>query len=98
VANDTQLAPMSITIKAIQFGERKYIILVVLNTLLILLVIEEALRTSIWAFLTDFYYMNPRNLLVGSPRGGRELADVVDAVRTAEQDFRYLVEIEMPAS
>jgi hypothetical protein len=92
VANDTQPAPVSITIKALQYGERRYIILVVaLNTLLILVVIEEALRTGVWAFLTDFDYMDPMNLLVGSSRGGRELAEGVDTVRTARQGFRYLV-------
>jgi hypothetical protein len=35
--------------------------------------------------------MNPRNPLSGSSRGGRELTDAVDAVRTEEQDFRYLI-------
>jgi hypothetical protein len=35
--------------------------------------------------------MNPRNPLSGSSRGGREHTDAVDAVRTAEQDFRYLI-------
>lgn len=91
VANNTTPSPVAITIKALQFGERKYIILVVvLNTLLILLVLEEAIRTGVWAFLTDFDYMNPRNLLVGSSRGGRELAEVVDTVRANDQDLRYL--------
>jgi hypothetical protein len=69
VANDTQTAPVTITIKALQLGEREYtIIVVILNTILILLVVEEALRTRGWRELTDFNYMNPRNLLVESSR------------------------------
>ena len=68
VGNDTQPAPVSIKIKAPQFAERKYIILVVLTTLFILLVLEEAIRTGIWVLGISygFYYMNPRNPLAGS--------------------------------
>jgi hypothetical protein len=34
--------------------------------------------------------MNPRNLLVGSSRGGRELAEAVDTVRSMEKELKYM--------
>jgi hypothetical protein len=88
LANNSTQAHVTITIKALQFGEREYVILVVaLKTLLILLVIEEAIRTHGWENLASFDYMNPRNLLVGSSRGGSELAEIVEAISSTGKDY-----------
>lgn len=79
VANETKTTSASVTMKALQIGEGEYIIAIaILNAVLFLVVIEEAIRTRGWKTLTDFNYMSPRNLILGSSRGGSELANMVD--------------------
>ncbi|CZR62141.1 uncharacterized protein PAC_12038 [Phialocephala subalpina] len=87
VANDTRTASSSITMIALQIGEGQYIIAIaIFNALLFLVVVEEAIRTRVWKTLTDFNYMNPRNLILGSSRGGGQLAEVVDTVIAEQED------------
>ena len=81
IANDTKTAPAIIKLNAFQIGEGRYIIAItVFNAFLILVVIVEAIRTRGWKTLVDFNYMDPRDLVIGSSRGGQELAKAVDDV------------------
>ncbi|KAF8852452.1 hypothetical protein BDZ45DRAFT_716973 [Acephala macrosclerotiorum] len=76
VGNDTKTTSASVAMKALQIGEGQYIIAVVIfNAVLFLVVVEEAIRTLGWKTLTDFNYMSPRNLILGSSRGGSGIAD-----------------------
>lgn len=89
IANDTKTAPAFITLNTIQIGEGRYIIAItVFNAFLILVVIVEAIRTRGWKTLVDFNYMDPRDLFIGSSRGGQELAKAVDDVGIVGVDDR----------
>jgi hypothetical protein len=87
IANDTKTAPVFITLNAFQIGEGRYIIAItVFNAFLILVVIVEAIRTRGWKTLVDFNYMDPRYLVIGSSRGGQELAKAV-LVQTTDRAY-----------
>lgn len=89
IANDTETAPASITLNALQIGERQYIIAItVFNVFLILVVIAEAIRTRGWKTLIDFNYMDPRDFVIGSSRGGQGLAKAADFVESVGEDDR----------
>jgi hypothetical protein len=89
IANDTKTVPAFITLNAFQIGEGRYIIsITVFNAFLILVVIGEAIRTRGWKTLVDFNYMDPRDLVIGSSRGGQELAKAVDEMEIVVADDR----------
>jgi hypothetical protein len=87
IVNDTKIVPAIVVVDALQIGEAQYIwIIVLLNTIIFLIVGGEALRTRGWHGLTDFNYMDPRNLVIGSSRGGSDLADVADDMTTRHEE------------
>ncbi|KAJ4359789.1 uncharacterized protein N0V89_000345 [Didymosphaeria variabile] len=64
---------------ALQFGQPAYIYAVfALNTVIVLAVLVERYRTRVWADLTRFNYLDPRDLIVAASRGGEQLAHAAD--------------------
>lgn len=82
VANDTQAATASVGFQALQLGQQEYIIgITIFNGIIIMLVLAEAVRTRGWKGLVDFDYMDPRNLIIASSRGGEGIAVAADYKR-----------------
>lgn len=74
--NDTMLTPATTHVHAFVFGSNVYIyIIFTINTLIVLLLIEETLRTRGWKDLSYFDYMDPRILIISSSMGGKAVAD-----------------------
>ena len=71
IMNDTKLMPAVVEIHAFRFGSGLYIYLIfAINTAVLLLLIEEALRTYGWKDLHYFDYRDPRSLIIGGSMGG----------------------------
>ena len=71
IMNDTSPVPAVVEIHALRFGSGLYIYLTfAINTAIILLLAEEALRTRGWKNLLNFDYMDPRSLIIGGSMGG----------------------------
>lgn len=78
IANDSTLTPATIQVQAFVFGSAIYVYLIfAINTAIILFLIEEAFRTRTWKGLSDFDYMDPRSLIIGSSMGGNAVAEKV---------------------
>lgn len=89
VANNSKTTPGFIRLNAFQIGEIRYIIAItVFNVFLILVVIVEAVRTRGWKTLIEFDYMDPRDLVIWSSRGGQGVAKAVDLVEIGSGDDR----------
>ena len=75
IMNDTSLVPATVKFHAFRYGSELYIYLTfVINTVILLLVVEEALRTRGWKDLLYFDYMDPRSLIIGGSMGGGAIA------------------------
>ena len=78
IANDSTPTPATIQVHAFVFGSVLYVYLIfAINTAIILCLIEEAYRTRNWKGLSDFDYMDPRSLIIGSSMGGKAVAEKV---------------------
>lgn len=74
--NSSQVTPGSLTVGAVVFDTRGYVYsLFAFNLLLILILIEEMLRTRCWANLPLFDYNDVKGVIVASSMGGEELAN-----------------------
>jgi hypothetical protein len=95
VASDTQTVPTLVGSQALRLGQGTYIIAItIFNGLIVLLVLEEAIRTRGWKGLVDFDYMDPRDLIIASSRGGKGIAVATDdrglSGNTAEKRVKNL--------
>ena len=75
IMNDTNIVPAVVQIHAFRYGSGLYIYLTfAINTAILLLLAEEALRTRGWKDLLYFDYMDPRSLIIGGSMGGYAVA------------------------
>lgn len=78
IQEDSEPAVTTIQIYAFEFGSSIYIYLVfAINLAIVLLVVEEAIRTRGWKNLTYFDYMDPRSLIIAGSMGGSSVARVI---------------------
>lgn len=78
--NFSRVTPGSLTVGAVVVGTRGYVYsLFAFNFLVILILIEEMLRTRCWANLPLFDYNDVKGVIVASSMGGKELANKVVA-------------------
>ncbi|KAF2261608.1 hypothetical protein CC78DRAFT_535556 [Lojkania enalia] len=77
-------------IYALAFGQPAYIYAIfILNLVIMLAVVAEAVRTRGWACLGRFNYLDPRDLIVAASRGGGgELARAADRLVSGEERGR----------
>jgi hypothetical protein len=81
IANDSAEVPAIITVPAVYFGKSIYIYLVIgINMFVLLLVIEEAIRTKGWKDSSAFDYADLAHIAIASSRGGNELAESIEAI------------------
>lgn len=79
----------SVYVYALQFGQRVYIYAIfILNALIIIATVEEAIRTRGWRGLGRFNYLDPRDLIIAASRGGPRLAAAADRLREKEEKKR----------
>ncbi len=82
IMNDSSLVYAAVEINAFRYGSTLYIYLTfAINTAIILLLVEEALRTRGWRDLLHFDYTDPRCLIVGASMGGCAVARVAEDAR-----------------
>ena len=75
IMNDTSIVYAEVDIHAFRYGTGLYIYLIFgINTAIIILLVEEALRTRGWRDLVYFDYTNPRSLIIGASMGGCAIA------------------------
>lgn len=83
IMNDSSLVSTTVDVKAFSVGSGLYIYLTfAINTLVVLLLAEEALRTCGWRHLLYFDYVDPRSLIIGASKGGCAIAHAVEKVWT----------------
>ena len=67
-----------ITVQNIQFGTKIYVFsLFIFNTVLVLMLLHELLRTRVWQHLPQFNYNDVKSVIVASSIGGNVLGDEV---------------------
>ena len=75
IMNDTRLMPATVEIHAFRYGSGIYIYLTfAINSAILLLLAEEALRTRGWKNLLYFDYTDSRSLIVAVSMGGCAIA------------------------
>ena len=90
IANDSTPMPATIQVQAFVFGSTIYVYLIfAINTAVILVLIQEALRTRNWNGLSDFDYMDPRSLIIGSSMGGKAIARKVKTLTRGNKKSVY---------
>ena len=78
IAHETLAVPAELSVRAVRFGQTVYVIAVfVINCIIILVVVEEAIRLRSWKFLGEFDYSDLSSLAIASSRGGLRLAYMV---------------------
>lgn len=83
IMNDSMLVPTTVDVKAFRYGSGLYIYLTfAINTVIVLLLAEEALRTRGWRDLLYFDYADPRSLIIGASKGGCAVAHAVNKAWT----------------
>ncbi|KAF2421164.1 hypothetical protein EJ08DRAFT_702143 [Tothia fuscella] len=81
IAKDSTDVPAIITTSAIRFGKSIYIYLIIgINAFVMLLMLEEAIRTRGWRDSSQFDYADFAQLAFASSRGGTELAESMEAI------------------
>ena len=60
-----------------------------INTAVILVLIEEAFRTRNWKGLLSFDYMDPRSLIIGSSMGRKAVAEKVETLARGNKKSVY---------
>ena len=77
-ARDTTSSAARGVVEAVQVGQRFYRYLVfALNSLMILIVVSEAIHTRFWLRLTKFDYLDIKSVVIASSAGGGKLAKTV---------------------
>ena len=90
IMNDTSLVSAVVQVQAFRYGSGLYIYLIfAINTAVLLLLAEEALRTRGWKNLLYFDYMDPRTLVIGGSLGGGAVAYAAKAARTDDTRPMY---------
>ena len=90
IANDSTPTPATVQVHAFVFGSAIYVYLIfAINTAIILVLIEEAFRTQNWRGLSNFDYMDPRSLIIGSSMGGKAIAEKVKIVAGHDKNSVY---------
>jgi hypothetical protein len=88
-AQDSTDVVITARTQAIQIGKHIWIYLVVaLNCILLLLLVEECIRTRFWSELSDFDYTNIKCVVTAASAGGPGIADqVIDQNNHAGHSF-----------
>ncbi len=74
--NSTKSTPVTLTVGGVRFGTAYYIYgLFAFNSLLVLLVLEELIRTRGWRRLPMFDYNDLKSVIIASSMGGSGIAD-----------------------
>ncbi len=90
IMNDSSLVYAAVEINAFRYGSALYIYLTfAINIAVIVLLVEEALRTRGWRDLLHFDYTDPRCLIVGASMGGCALARVAEETRIDRSKALY---------
>ena len=90
IANDSTPTPATIQVQAFVFGSAIYVYLIyAINTAVILVLFQEAFRTRNWKGLSDFDYMDPRSLIIGSSMGGKAVAEKVKTLARGNKKSVY---------
>ena len=90
IPNDSTPMPATIQVQAFIFGSAIYVYLIfAINTAIILVLIEEAFRTQNWKGLSNFDYMDPRSLIIGSSMGGKAVAEKVKILARGNKKSVY---------
>ncbi|KAK6981541.1 hypothetical protein R3P38DRAFT_2808021 [Favolaschia claudopus] len=80
VSNAATSTSTLVTVAAMRLGTLRYIILAAsLNFLIMLIYVEELIRTRAWRGLQEFDYTDLSNIIVAVSRGGNDIALVVTA-------------------
>ena len=83
IMNDSSLVSTTVDVKAFSTGSGLYIYLTfAINAFVVLVLMEEALRTRVWKNLLYFDYTDPRSLIIGASKGGCAIAHVVEKAWT----------------
>lgn len=93
IMNDTRLVPAAVQIHAFRYGSGLYIYLTfAINTVVVLLLAEEDLRTRGWKDLLCFDYTDPRSLIIGGSMGGCAVAHAVQKawIDRTEPMYQYV--------
>lgn len=79
IADDSAEASATVSLTAVRFGKPVYIYLIFsINTFVLLLIAEEAIRTKGWRDLSAFDYTDLAHLAIASSRGGTKVASAID--------------------
>lgn len=79
IADDWAEASATVSLEAVRFGKSVYIYLIFrINTFVLLLIAEEAIRTKWWRDLSAFDYTDLAHLAIASSRGGTEVANAME--------------------
>lgn len=90
IANDSTPTLATLQVQAFVFGSAIYVYLIfMINTAVILVLIEEAFRTRNWKGLSSFDYMDPRSLIIGSSLGGKAVAEKVETLARGNKKSVY---------
>ena len=90
IANDSTPTLATLQVQAFVFGSAIYVYLIfMINTAVILVLIEEAFRTRNWKGLSSFDYMDPRSLIIGSSMGGKAVAERVETLARGNKKSVY---------
>lgn len=90
VGNQTASTATEIRVVSMQVGQLLYICFeLILNCVILLIVLEEAIRTRGWRDLGAWDYMDIRNVVISSSRGGQDIAADADgaAVYDRKRDW-----------
>ena len=90
IMNHSSLVSTTVDVKAFSNGSGLYIYLTfAINTLVVLLLAEEPLRTRGWKDVLYFDYADPRSLMIGASKGGYAIAHAVEKVWTGRMRSIY---------
>jgi hypothetical protein len=79
VSNQTLSTRTSIRVISMQVGQTLYIFVeLVINIVILIIVIAEAIRTKGWRDLSKWDYMDIRSVVISSSRGGKDIATDAD--------------------
>ena len=97
VGNFSETVASLVRVNALRFGTAVYIYAIfVINALVVLAFVIEALRTHVWRELVNFDYLDSRALVVAGSMGGRGIADAASqTAKSADGDLgRMLVRLQ----
>ena len=90
IMNDTSPVQTFVRYEAFRYGTAIYIYLTfAINIVIVLLLLEEAMRTRGWRNLLYFDYMDPRSLIISSSMGGCAIAHAAKEAWTDRKESLY---------